>query len=248
MADVAHLSLAHELVERAECLLERRDPVEPVVLVEVDVVGTQTAKRSFDRLVDVGTRASFDGPVTHVHAELRSEHDPVAPPFEHLAEKVFAAAAVSVDVRGVEKGDPDVERGVDDRSRLLETEPATEVVAAETDNRDLWALGSQTPRTHRRDATDSRMHYRRLGSSDLEVSELALGSWLTYGGGVAQEQAKACVEKAFDATVAARAHTESSRDGFGLRTQDNDRVRDRNCGKRYQLACSIDSSAKSDGP
>ena len=45
------------------------------------------------------------------------------------------------------------------------------------------------------------MRYRRLGSSDLEVSELALGSWLTYGGGVAQEHAKACVEKAFDVGI-----------------------------------------------
>ena len=42
------------------------------------------------------------------------------------------------------------------------------------------------------------MHYRRLGSSDLEVSEISLGSWLTYGGGVGREQAEACVAKAFE--------------------------------------------------
>jgi len=42
------------------------------------------------------------------------------------------------------------------------------------------------------------MRYRRLGSSDLEVSEISLGSWLTYGGGVEREQAEACVAKAFD--------------------------------------------------
>ena len=28
------------------------------------------------------------------------------------------------------------------------------------------------------------MEYRRLGDSDLHVSEISLGSWLTYGGGV----------------------------------------------------------------
>jgi 1-deoxyxylulose-5-phosphate synthase len=39
------------------------------------------------------------------------------------------------------------------------------------------------------------MRYRRLGSSDLEVSEISLGSWLTYG--VERERAAACVEKAF---------------------------------------------------
>ena len=42
------------------------------------------------------------------------------------------------------------------------------------------------------------MHYRRLGDSELEVSEIALGSWLTYGLGVDEGAARACVDKAFD--------------------------------------------------
>jgi aryl-alcohol dehydrogenase-like predicted oxidoreductase len=43
--------------------------------------------------------------------------------------------------------------------------------------------------------------FRKLGSSDIEVSEISLGSWLTYSGGVASEQAKACVRAAFDAGI-----------------------------------------------
>ena len=42
------------------------------------------------------------------------------------------------------------------------------------------------------------MRYRKLGASDLEVSEVSLGSWLTYGVGVERDDAKACVDKAFD--------------------------------------------------
>ncbi|MGI8708900.1 MAG: aldo/keto reductase family protein [Actinomycetota bacterium] len=42
------------------------------------------------------------------------------------------------------------------------------------------------------------MEFRRLGDSDLEVSEISLGSWLTYGVGVERERAEACVNKAFD--------------------------------------------------
>jgi aryl-alcohol dehydrogenase-like predicted oxidoreductase len=45
------------------------------------------------------------------------------------------------------------------------------------------------------------VEYRRLGSSDLEVSEISLGSWLTYGGGVEREQAEACVAKAFEVGI-----------------------------------------------
>jgi len=42
------------------------------------------------------------------------------------------------------------------------------------------------------------MRMRKLGSSDIEVSEISLGSWLTYSGGVEREQATACVQAAFD--------------------------------------------------
>jgi aryl-alcohol dehydrogenase-like predicted oxidoreductase len=42
------------------------------------------------------------------------------------------------------------------------------------------------------------VRYRRLGSSDLDVSEISLGSWLTFGGGVSNAQAEACVARAFE--------------------------------------------------
>jgi 1-deoxyxylulose-5-phosphate synthase len=45
------------------------------------------------------------------------------------------------------------------------------------------------------------MRRRQLGSSDLQVSEISLGSWLTYGGGVERERAEACVEKAFEVGI-----------------------------------------------
>jgi aryl-alcohol dehydrogenase-like predicted oxidoreductase len=45
------------------------------------------------------------------------------------------------------------------------------------------------------------VEFRRLGDSDLEVSEISLGSWLTYGGGVERDQTEACTRAAFDAGI-----------------------------------------------
>jgi len=42
------------------------------------------------------------------------------------------------------------------------------------------------------------MKYRKLGDSDLDVSEISLGSWLTYGVGVERERALECLDEAFN--------------------------------------------------
>jgi aryl-alcohol dehydrogenase-like predicted oxidoreductase len=42
------------------------------------------------------------------------------------------------------------------------------------------------------------VEYRRLGRSGAKVSEISLGSWLTYGGSVAEESARACIHKAYE--------------------------------------------------
>jgi aryl-alcohol dehydrogenase-like predicted oxidoreductase len=45
------------------------------------------------------------------------------------------------------------------------------------------------------------MRYRRLGSSDLDISEISLGSWLTIGVGIEAEKAAACVRRAIDVGI-----------------------------------------------
>ncbi|PXW90081.1 voltage-dependent potassium channel beta subunit [Streptohalobacillus salinus] len=42
------------------------------------------------------------------------------------------------------------------------------------------------------------MKYRYLGKSGLQVSELALGSWLTYGKSVGDSTAEACIDTAYE--------------------------------------------------
>ena len=152
VADVTDLPFADELVERAERLFVRRDPVGTVVLVEIDVVGAQAPERRVDRLADVPARAARLCPVAHVVAELRRENDVVAPPFEHPSEQILASAAVAVDVGGVEQRHALVERRVDDRTRPFQVDTAAEVVAAEADHR------------HGRTALPQRAHPHGRGS------------------------------------------------------------------------------------
>src|SRR5450432_3298404 len=42
------------------------------------------------------------------------------------------------------------------------------------------------------------MQYRRLGASGLKVSEVCLGSWLTFGNATEDRTAQECVQKAYE--------------------------------------------------
>ncbi len=42
------------------------------------------------------------------------------------------------------------------------------------------------------------MKYRRLGSSGVRVSEICLGSWLTYGNATEDSAAEACIDRAYE--------------------------------------------------
>jgi aryl-alcohol dehydrogenase-like predicted oxidoreductase len=45
------------------------------------------------------------------------------------------------------------------------------------------------------------MFYRQLGNSDLKVSEIALGSWLTLGDNVDEKKSRDCLTTAFDCGI-----------------------------------------------
>ncbi|MDE2125563.1 MAG: aldo/keto reductase family protein [Armatimonadetes bacterium] len=75
------------------------------------------------------------------------------------------------------------------------------------------------------------MEYRRLGSSGLEVSEVCLGSWLTYGAAVETGTAHACMTRAWElginffdtANVYARGEAEKSV-GAAIRNWPRDQI------------------------
>jgi aryl-alcohol dehydrogenase-like predicted oxidoreductase len=45
------------------------------------------------------------------------------------------------------------------------------------------------------------MQYRRLGNTGLKVSEISLGSWLTYGGYVEEQNAVSSIDLAYESGI-----------------------------------------------
>jgi aryl-alcohol dehydrogenase-like predicted oxidoreductase len=45
------------------------------------------------------------------------------------------------------------------------------------------------------------LKYRQLGDSDLQVSTISLGSWLTYSGGIEKQKSIDCIHKALDVGI-----------------------------------------------
>jgi aryl-alcohol dehydrogenase-like predicted oxidoreductase len=106
------------------------------------------------------------------------------------------------------------------------------------------------------------MKYRKLGASDLNVSEISLGSWLTYGVGVERAQAVACVNHAFDLginffdtanvygrgaaeTVLGEVLAERPRDSYVLATKVHGQMSDTDQGlSRAQIEKQLDASLK----
>src|SRR6185437_9635039 len=54
--DVAHLAGSHAVVERIERLLERSERIEPVDLVQIDVIELQALEACIERMEDVVAR------------------------------------------------------------------------------------------------------------------------------------------------------------------------------------------------
>ena len=91
-ADVADLALGDQLGQRADGVLDRGVRVDPVLVVQVDVVGAEPLQRALDRGADVGRAAVEDaGAAAGVRdeAELRRQHDLVAAALDGPADELL---------------------------------------------------------------------------------------------------------------------------------------------------------------
>ena len=118
--EVAHLAGSHQLGHRADGVLDRRGLVDPVLVVEVDVVDAEALQRRVAGLPHV-LRSAGDAEelavlAAHV-AELRREHDLVAPARDGPTDEALVGEG-AVHVRGVKESNAEVEGALDDGDRL----------------------------------------------------------------------------------------------------------------------------------
>jgi hypothetical protein len=122
---VTDLALLDELGHRADGLLDRDLGIHAVLVVEVDPVGPETLKRSLDRRAHVLGRAveradcgELAGPRgVHPARELGRDHVLVAVALDRPPDE-FLVAQRAIQLRGVEKVDPQLERALDRRDCL----------------------------------------------------------------------------------------------------------------------------------
>ena len=119
-ADVADLALGDQLGQRADGVLDRRAGIDPVLVIQVDVVGAEPLQRPFDCGADVGRAAVEDaGAATGVRddAELCRHHHLVAPALDGPPYDLLVGVR-AIDLGGVDVGDAQIERAVDGADRL----------------------------------------------------------------------------------------------------------------------------------
>src|SRR5579859_114534 len=112
--DVADFTLTHKLVQRIENLFDRRQSVEAVKVVDVHVIGVETAQAALQR--DAQMRAGgakIVRPVSHAEVGLGRDQRLVAPAFERFAQD-FLGEPAGVDIGSVEEVDSGVEADVEE--------------------------------------------------------------------------------------------------------------------------------------
>ncbi len=117
--EVTDLAGLHQLGHGADGLLDRHLRIDPVLVVEVDVVDPEPAQRRLARLAYVRGVAADQGRLAEPvgEAELGGQHDLVAASGDGPSDQ-FLVVPGAVEVGGVQEGHPEVEGMVQGRDRL----------------------------------------------------------------------------------------------------------------------------------
>ena len=118
--DVTNLALGDECGQGADGVLDGRLRIDPVLVVQVDVVGAQPLQGTLDGDADVRRAAVEDARAAagvRDDAELRGQHHLVAAILDGPADELLVGEW-TVDLGGVDVRDAEVQRSVDSANRL----------------------------------------------------------------------------------------------------------------------------------
>src|ERR1700733_8645450 len=111
--DVADLAGVDEGIEGVEGLLNRREGVEAVHVVDVDVVGAEALEAGVALLENVLARgARVIGPLAHWEKRLRRDEPSIAFALERLAEDLLGQT-IGIAIGDVEKVDAGIDAEID---------------------------------------------------------------------------------------------------------------------------------------
>ncbi len=145
-AEIAHFARAHQVIQRAQRLVDGDIGLGAVNLVEVDIVGLQAAQRGVALLDDVTAVIPGGEQVVIVHAPVNfgGQHDPVAlaVALERLADNGLAGSP-AVNIGRIQKVDTGFERAVDDGKRIFFGSRPAKVHTSQTQRADRYTGSSQ---------------------------------------------------------------------------------------------------------
>jgi len=117
-ADITHQALAHELVECLKGLFDRRDRIEAMDLVKIDVIRAQSVQTGVYRVEDVAARepdgvGSLPGPAPYLRRndELRARQSQIT----NRLPKQALGTTVRIDVCRIDEIDPGIDGLFDKR-------------------------------------------------------------------------------------------------------------------------------------
>ena len=156
-ADIADLARTHEIVQRAERLLGRRQRVEAVQLEQVDMLGAEAPERRLHRVDQMVARAAhLVGALAGAEGGLGRDQHLVAPALDRRPQHLLGGAC-GIDVGAVEHREPGLEADIDQARRfghvraapgLEELALAAEGAGAEAQHGHMKSGSSEAPVFH----------------------------------------------------------------------------------------------------
>jgi hypothetical protein len=145
--EMANQSSRDQLGHSTDSLLDRRRLIDPVEVIEVDVIGAETRKAFLERRANLVTLAQTDAAAT---TELGREHHVGAMPGYRAAHHLFTVAG-PIDIRCVDERDSELEGARNGRRRVgVVGVPvdARETHRAESDCRDHRSVRAEAAMLH----------------------------------------------------------------------------------------------------